>query len=201
MAVPATLHIGRPCVQCTPGRVCGPGGGGEATPAGPGWEGGWGGGEGPTRSKGGVGLSGPLLRGCRGGGGGVSRLASPTGGRGGGARTPRGHPPRARTPGSGRVKDDSHPVAPAPRPHDLAGGEPRPCGGVRARARVLVLREQLGVPRGGQHHVPHHIDSGDQGQHRPGHFPVMGSGGMASCQLPRRRQRRVPSRVMPTQCP
>ena len=27
MAVPTTLHIGRPCMQCTPGRVHGPGGG------------------------------------------------------------------------------------------------------------------------------------------------------------------------------
>ena len=27
MAVPTTLHIGRPCMQCTAGRVCGPGGG------------------------------------------------------------------------------------------------------------------------------------------------------------------------------
>ena len=26
MAVPTTLHIGRPCMQCTPGRIRGPGG-------------------------------------------------------------------------------------------------------------------------------------------------------------------------------
>ena len=28
MAVPTTPHIGRPCMQCTPSRYCGPGGGG-----------------------------------------------------------------------------------------------------------------------------------------------------------------------------
>ena len=28
MAVPTTLHIGRPCMQCTPGHVHGPGGAG-----------------------------------------------------------------------------------------------------------------------------------------------------------------------------
>ena len=65
---------------------------------------------------------------------------------GGRARTPRGHTLGARTPGSGRVKDDLHPAALSPR------------SGVRVRARVLVLREQLGVPRGGQHPVPHRID-------------------------------------------
>ena len=85
----------------------------------------------------------------------VSSFALP---RGGGARTPRGHTLGARTPGSGRVKDDLHPAAPSPRPHELAGGEPRPRSGVRVRARVLVLREQLGVPRGGQHPVPHRTD-------------------------------------------
>ena len=48
MAVPTTLHIGRPCMQCTPGRVHGPrGGGGGGRPVAvlrDGWGGGGGGG-------------------------------------------------------------------------------------------------------------------------------------------------------------
>ena len=34
MAVPTTLHIGRPCMLCAPGRVRGPGGGGGGGGAG-----------------------------------------------------------------------------------------------------------------------------------------------------------------------
>ena len=60
---------------------------------------------------------------------------------GGGGRTPCGQPLGARTPRSRRVNDDLHGAVPSPRPHELAGGEARPHGGVRALARVQVLRE------------------------------------------------------------
>ena len=42
MAIPTTLHIGRPCMQCTPGRVRGPGGAGLSPCRGLGEEGGGG---------------------------------------------------------------------------------------------------------------------------------------------------------------
>ena len=54
MAVPTTLHIGRPCMQCTPSPICGPGGAGLSPCRGLGEEGGggrgthascWGGGQ------------------------------------------------------------------------------------------------------------------------------------------------------------
>ena len=56
--------------------------------------------------------------------------------------------PGACTPGSGRVKDDLHPAVLPPRPHELAGGEPRPRGGVLSRPGVLVLQGQLEPPWG-----------------------------------------------------
>ena len=42
MTVPMTLHIGRPCMQCTPGRIRGPGGTGLSPCHGLGEEGGGG---------------------------------------------------------------------------------------------------------------------------------------------------------------
>ena len=83
-----------------------------------------------------------------------------------------------------RVKDDVHPAALSPRPHELMGGEPRPHGGVLSRAGVLVLRGQLGLPRGWQYRIPHGFKASTA--------PAAANwfGGMARDRLPRERHRR-----------
>ena len=82
MAVPTTLHIGRPGMQCTPGRVSGPGGAGLSPCRGPVGVtriplGGGGEGQGGGRGGGGGGLGGaqggglvpsPCALGAQGGG-------------------------------------------------------------------------------------------------------------------------------------
>ena len=81
-----------------------------------------------------------------GGGGSILALQGGGGGRGLHASTHRG----ACTPGSGRVKDDLHPRGVVATPARALGRRATPAG-------VLVLQEQPGLPRGGQHHVPHCI--------------------------------------------
>ena len=82
MAVPTTLHIGRPCMQCTPSRVRGPGGAGLLPCRGLGEEGGGGRGEGDARI---------LLGGGGGKGGGEGRGGGRQGGGGGAGASARPH--------------------------------------------------------------------------------------------------------------
>ena len=103
MAVPTTLHIGRPCMQCAPSRRRGLGGGRLAAVPRVGLGGGWGEGGG-GREGGGGGSPRPVAAGPRGGcidpppwGGGVSvparhvpPLAGPWGGEGGGLKRRKG---------------------------------------------------------------------------------------------------------------
>ena len=72
------------------------------------------------------------------------------------------------TPGSGRVEHYLHPAAPPPCRHELSRRQPRPSVGVAPRAGVLVLRGQLGRPRGWRHRIPHGEDLRDGGQHGGG---------------------------------
>ena len=63
------------------------------------------------------------------------------------------------------MKDDLDPAALPPRLHELAGCEPRPCGGIIARVALLVLRLLLGRLWGRQHRIPHDVHSRARGQH------------------------------------
>ena len=60
------------------------------------------------------------------------------------------------------------PCGAAATPHECAGHEPRPRGGVGPRAGVLALRGWLVRPRGGQHRIPHGVHPRHGGQHRAG---------------------------------
>ena len=87
-----------------------------------------------------AGLSAPLHRDCLGAGGVmVSQLALPHGGWGLHAVAFRGLAHL----GQGVWKTTVHAAAVLPRPHELAGGEQHPCGGVGVHAQPVALRPGL----------------------------------------------------------